>query len=200
MLYHSLCQTTVKPVFKTTLEIGTAWELRTATWVPGSIHYIEMDLRNTTTSEFRAVFDSPLGVPNSQVPLYYYRIPLTDSRKSSHRIWRWVVSVSGLIHLHRCIFGAHTSPWVLGYSQAHFSSRKGNILCLACVILHLSLNTVYCYSHLKYDFDVVAIAFAFLVPLKFSPTVNEWCCYSRLYGIGWGRGIKIKSNRHCLAL
>ena len=33
-------------------------------------HYIEMDLRNKTTSEFRTVFDSPLGVPNSQVPLY----------------------------------------------------------------------------------------------------------------------------------
>ncbi len=29
-----------------------------------------MDLRNKTTSEFRTVFGSPLGVPNSQVPLY----------------------------------------------------------------------------------------------------------------------------------
>ncbi len=28
-------------------------------------HYIEMDLRNKTTSEFRTGFDSPLGVPNS---------------------------------------------------------------------------------------------------------------------------------------
>ncbi len=62
---------TVKPVFKTTWEIGTAWELRTATVVPGSIHYIKMDLRNKTTSEVRTVFDSPLGVPNSQVPLYF---------------------------------------------------------------------------------------------------------------------------------
>ncbi len=35
-----------------------------------SIHYKEMDLRNKTTSEFRTVFDSPLGVPNFQVPLY----------------------------------------------------------------------------------------------------------------------------------
>ncbi len=61
---------TVKTVFKTTWEIGTAWELRAATSVPRSIQYIEMDLRNKTTSEFRAVFDSPLGVPNSQVPLY----------------------------------------------------------------------------------------------------------------------------------
>ncbi len=34
------------------------------------IQYIEMDLRNETTSEFSTVFDSPLGVPNSQVPLY----------------------------------------------------------------------------------------------------------------------------------
>ncbi len=35
-----------------------------------SIHYIEMDLRNKTISEFRTVSDSPLGVPNSQLPLY----------------------------------------------------------------------------------------------------------------------------------
>ena len=33
-----------------------------------------MDLRNKTTSEFRTVFGSPLGVPNSQVPLYIYPI------------------------------------------------------------------------------------------------------------------------------
>ena len=50
--------------------MGTTWELRTATSVPRSIHDIEMDLRNKTTSEFRTVLDSPLGVPNSQVPLY----------------------------------------------------------------------------------------------------------------------------------
>ncbi len=61
---------TVKPSIKTTWEIGTPWELRTATSVPRSIHYIAMDLRNKTTSEFRTVFGSPLGVPNSQVPLY----------------------------------------------------------------------------------------------------------------------------------
>ncbi len=36
------------------------------------IQYIEMDLRNKTTSEFRTVFHSPLGVPSSQVPLYLY--------------------------------------------------------------------------------------------------------------------------------
>ena len=29
-----------------------------------------MDLRNKTTSEFKIVLDSPLGVPNSQVQLY----------------------------------------------------------------------------------------------------------------------------------
>ncbi len=61
---------TVKPVFKTTWEIGTTWELRTATSVPRSIQHIEMDLGNKTTSEFRTVLDSPLGVPNSQAPLY----------------------------------------------------------------------------------------------------------------------------------
>ncbi len=62
---------TVKPVFKTTWEIETTWELGTVTSVPSSIHYIENDLRNKTTSEFRTVFDSTLGVPNSQVSLYY---------------------------------------------------------------------------------------------------------------------------------
>ncbi len=63
---------TLKPAFKTTWEIGTTWELRTATSVPRStcIQYLETDLRNKTTSEFRTVFHSPLGVPNSQVPLY----------------------------------------------------------------------------------------------------------------------------------
>ncbi len=30
-----------------------------------------MNLRNKTASEFRTVFDSPLGVPNSQVLLYF---------------------------------------------------------------------------------------------------------------------------------
>ena len=34
------------------------------------IQYIEIDLRNKTTSKFRTFFHSPLGVPNSQVPLY----------------------------------------------------------------------------------------------------------------------------------
>ncbi len=57
-------------MFKTTWEIWTTWELRTATSVPRSIQYIEMDLRNKTTSEFRIVSDSPLGVPNSRVSLY----------------------------------------------------------------------------------------------------------------------------------
>ena len=61
---------TVKPVFKTTWEIGTTWEIRPSTSVPRSIHYIVMDLRNKTTSEFRTDFHSPLGVPISQVPLY----------------------------------------------------------------------------------------------------------------------------------
>ncbi len=50
--------------------MGTTWELRTATPVPRPIQYTEMDLRNKTTSELRTVFHIPLGVPNSQVPLY----------------------------------------------------------------------------------------------------------------------------------
>ncbi len=33
--------------------------------VPRRIQYMEMDLRNETTSEFMAVFQSPFGVPNS---------------------------------------------------------------------------------------------------------------------------------------
>ncbi len=37
---------TVKPVFKTTGEIGTTWELRTVTSVPRHIQYIQTDLRN----------------------------------------------------------------------------------------------------------------------------------------------------------
>ena len=49
----------------------TTWELRTATPVPRPIKYTEVDLRNKTTSELRTVFHSPLGVLNSQVPLYY---------------------------------------------------------------------------------------------------------------------------------
>ena len=65
---------TVKPVFKTTWEIGTTWQLRTSTGVPSPIQYMEMDLRNQTTSEFRIIFYSPLGVPNLQVSLYiFYR-------------------------------------------------------------------------------------------------------------------------------
>ncbi len=63
---------TVKPVFKSTWEIGTTWELRTATSGPRSIHHTEMGLRNKTTSEFRIVLYSPLVVPNSQVPLYLW--------------------------------------------------------------------------------------------------------------------------------
>ncbi len=50
---------TVKPIFKTTWEIGTTWELRAATPAPRLIQYTEMDLRNKTTSEFRTVFTVP---------------------------------------------------------------------------------------------------------------------------------------------
>ncbi len=52
---------TVKPVFMTTWEIRTTWELRTATSVPRSIQYryVDMDLRNKATSEFRGVLTVP---------------------------------------------------------------------------------------------------------------------------------------------
>ncbi len=63
-LYSNYAVFTVKPV------LGTSWELRTATPVPRPIQDIKIDLRNKTTSEFRTVFHSPLGVPNSKVPLY----------------------------------------------------------------------------------------------------------------------------------
>ncbi len=53
-----------------TWEIGTPWELKTATSVHSHIQHVEMDLRNKTISEYRTLFLSPLGVPNSQVPLY----------------------------------------------------------------------------------------------------------------------------------
>ncbi len=38
-----------------------------------SIHYMEMDLRNKTTSEIRTLFDSPLSVPNSEIARYMYQ-------------------------------------------------------------------------------------------------------------------------------
>ncbi len=60
--------------------MGTTWELRAATSAPRSIHYIEMDLVNKTTSEFRTVSYSPLGVPNSQVPLYIKGARLSVTR------------------------------------------------------------------------------------------------------------------------
>ncbi len=50
--------------------MGTTCELRAATSVPRPIQYTEMDLKNKTTSEFRTVFHSPVGDPNSQVLLY----------------------------------------------------------------------------------------------------------------------------------
>ena len=58
---------TVEPVFMTTSEIGTTWELRTASYpVPRPIQY-------ASTTKFRpppnsGQFFSPLGVPDSQVP------------------------------------------------------------------------------------------------------------------------------------
>ncbi len=38
------------------------------------IQYVEMDLRNKTTSEFSTVFDRPLGIPNSQIQLYTHAV------------------------------------------------------------------------------------------------------------------------------
>ncbi len=68
----------LRPVFKTTGEIGTTWELRVATSIPRPIQYTEMDLGNKTTSEFRTVFHSPVAVHNSQVPLYIGQIELAQ--------------------------------------------------------------------------------------------------------------------------
>ncbi len=88
--FRILC--TVKPVVKTTWEIGTLWELRTAASVPSCIDYVKMDLRNKTTSEFRAVFLSPLGVPNSQVSLHKYisaalhEIDFDNTQLASHKV------------------------------------------------------------------------------------------------------------------
>ncbi len=77
---------TVKPVFKTTWEIGTTCELRTATAVPRPIQDIEeIDLRNKTTSESRTVFHSTLGVPNSKVPLYIHSFVVFSARK--RKVW-----------------------------------------------------------------------------------------------------------------
>ncbi len=68
-LRYFILSYTVKPVIKTTWEIGTPWELRTAASVRSRIQSVEMDLRNKTTSEFSTLFLNPLGVPNSQVSL-----------------------------------------------------------------------------------------------------------------------------------
>ena len=84
---------TVKPVFKTTWEIGTAWEWRTATSVRRPIQCIEMDLRNKTTSEFGTVFDSPLGVPNLQVQLYYVMTTCTCLHLLRSRFMHFLVLI-----------------------------------------------------------------------------------------------------------
>ncbi len=51
------------------------------------MQYVEMDLRNKTTPEFRTVFLSPLGVPNSQVSLYIAFHAFSHPR----RIFMWRV-------------------------------------------------------------------------------------------------------------
>ncbi len=49
------------------------------------IQYTEIDMRIKTTSEFRAVFHSPVGVPNSQVPLYLQVSGLIPFRRLTWR-------------------------------------------------------------------------------------------------------------------
>ena len=63
-------QNTVKPVIKTTLEIGTPWELRTATSALEVYSVHRNGPEKKTNSEFRTILGSPSGVPNFQVPLY----------------------------------------------------------------------------------------------------------------------------------
>ncbi len=105
---------TVKPVFKTTRGIGTTWELRTATPVPRSTYYIEIDLRNKTTPEFRTGFDSPLGVPNSQIPLYILAVAIFNRLQ-----WQATIAVlysaAASKHLPRLLF-------IRANCQRHYSS------------------------------------------------------------------------------
>ncbi len=61
-LLTTCIQTTVKPVFKTTRELGATRELRTATSVPRPIQYIEMDLR-TDHLRIQESFSQSLGCP-----------------------------------------------------------------------------------------------------------------------------------------
>ncbi len=105
---------TVKPVFATTWERGTTWELRTAIPVPRPIQYTEMYLRNRTTLELRTVFRSPLGVPNSQVSLYWRLLPSLNyplahlqqiATKST--AWGWWERINSLRHTwlnHNCMW------------------------------------------------------------------------------------------------
>ncbi len=53
-----------------------------------------MNLRNKTASEFRAVFDSPLGVPNSQVSLYK-GYPVSNLRSNQAFPEPWYICVAG---------------------------------------------------------------------------------------------------------
>ena len=54
-----------------------------------------MDLRNKTTSEFRTVFHSPLGVPNFQVSLYSISPLMPDLRFASY----WPPAAASLLLL-----------------------------------------------------------------------------------------------------
>ncbi len=52
---------------------------------------METDLGNKTTSEFRTIFHSPLGLPNSEVPLYYVEYYTIYAIYTSQRV---------LVHAH----------------------------------------------------------------------------------------------------
>ncbi len=88
---------TVTPAFKTDWEIGTTWDLKTVSSIPRHIQCIEIDLRNKT--EFRTVFHSPLGVPNSRVYFIFsgkvYFIYCTIPGQVAHMLWS---GISGRVY------------------------------------------------------------------------------------------------------
>ena len=112
---------TVKPVFKPTWEIGRTWELRTATSVPRPIQYIEMDLRNKTTSKFRRViFHSLLGVPNSQVCLYMYCLFKVNIGSSVLTLASAAINIEGSTYISRAPlwFPAEFAWLVIDYTSS----------------------------------------------------------------------------------
>ncbi len=108
-----------------------------------------MDLRNKTTSEFRTVFHSPLGVPNSQVPPYTdqpSRCPVLHVLSSTPRRFftgdKTYIAVTksyvGNIVLHTCI-GVTNCLWSWnrkGYIRHSVSSRS-----IVAQVLKISVST-----------------------------------------------------------